>query len=133
MFALPTPLLALAVAAGCAIGGFFVGADWEQKAQSERENERLRETFKAYTSLVEKYNGKSQELEDAKKSRTVIYRDIEKDADRVLSRPANNVACIDADGLRVANEALTGTRETRPTGVTDAAMPPADRTGRGDR
>jgi preprotein translocase subunit SecF len=133
MLGLPPLAIVAAICIGAAVGGFFVGMDYKGKQVAEQENEALREQAKAISGLLDKYNAQAQELENARQARTVIYRDIEKAADRISSRPAYNTACIDDDGVRLLNEALTGKRETSPTGVTDAAMPPADRAGRKNR
>jgi hypothetical protein len=48
----------------------------------------------------------SKELEAARGRTEVKYRTITKEVERVVERPSYSSVCLDADGLRLANQAL---------------------------
>lgn len=73
-------------------------------------------------------NAQAEELEQARAKREIIYRTITKTVDRIIDRPVYHTDCLDDDGLRIANEALTGTPAA--AGQHDAALPTIDTTGR---
>lgn len=50
----------------------------------------------------------SAQLEKAKNERTVEYRTLTQQVDKVVVRPVYRNVCLDADGLRIANTALAG-------------------------
>ena len=81
-------------------------------------------------AAAKKSNVQAEELEKARADREIIYRTITKTVDRIVDRPVYRSDCIDDDGLRIANEALTGAPAA--AGKPDAAVPKADTAGRQD-
>jgi len=79
-------------------------------------------------AAAEKANKHAEYLEKERAKREIIYRTITKKVDRIVDRPVYIRNCLDDDGLRMANEALTGA----PAAVAepDAAMPSIDAPGR---
>ena len=75
-------------------------------------------------------NAQAEELEQAKAKREIIYRTITKTVDRIVDRPVYRSDCLDDDGLRIANEALTGTPAA--ASQPDADLPAPDTAGRQD-
>lgn len=63
-------------------------------------------------------------LETADGKAKVVYRTITETVDRYIDRPVYRNACLDADGLRDANAALSG--KTAPTGESDKPVPGPD-------
>ncbi len=51
----------------------------------------------------------STQLEVARAKVQVRYKTITKDVERIVERPVYRSVCFDADGVRLANTALTGT------------------------
>lgn len=115
---------ALALLTASAVGSFWFGYDYGKSDRAEDDNEQLRILNKAYTEAFERNNKLAQELEDAKKDRKVIYRDIEKSVIRYVDRPVYKSACIDVDGLRDANAAIRG--QAADPGKPEAAVPAPD-------
>ena len=59
-------------------------------------------------ALVKQQNDAEAALETARNQQQVVYRDITKNVDRVVTRTVYSRACFDADGLQLANSALAG-------------------------
>ena len=68
------------------------------------------------------------ELEKARADREIVYQTITKNVDRLVDRPVYRDVCLDDDGLRLINDALSG--QASDPGKPDAAVPGADATGR---
>jgi hypothetical protein len=68
---------------------------------------------------------------DRVRTRT-IYRTITKEVDRVVEKPVYLAACLDDDGMRLANAALAGALQParEPDGGMPAAQPLGERDGR---
>jgi len=91
--------------------------EW-QEAEAERMKDEVGKNFLASTKL-EKGNA------DAK----VVYRTITRDVDKVVDRVEYRDVCFDDDGLRLANDALRGTRT--PVGGPDLTLPGPGAAGSG--
>lgn len=80
------------------------------EASRQRELEERARADKAATNL-EKDNAKAK----------VVYRTITKQVDKYIDRPVYRNICLDADGLRDANAALSGA--LTPAGEPDKRVP----------
>lgn len=116
-------LLLSAVLAGLALGGagYFKGrsdanAACETRVVTMVEQARLAREAEA-TAAFKK--AEKLEVDDAKAK--VVYKTITQTVDRLVDRPVYRSVCLDADGLRVANEALSGA--PLPTPKLDPPMP----------
>lgn len=56
----------------------------------------------------------SRELEHARSKTEIKYRTITKEVEKLVDRPVYSNVCFDADGLRLANEALRPTVTGEP-------------------
>jgi hypothetical protein len=65
----------------------------------------------------DKYNLVAQELEETKKNREENVRTITKTVAKIVTRDIyRNVECLDADGMSVANQAISGRKiESQPS------------------
>ena len=57
-------------------------------------------------ALTKRANDAEAALQAARNNQQVVYRDVIKNVDRVVTRPVYRNACLDADGLQLANGAL---------------------------
>lgn len=85
----------------------------------------------AIAAAARQANAQAEELEKARADREIIYRTITKQVDRIVDRPIYRTDCIDDDGLRSINEAITGAPAS--ASKPDAAMPKIRTDGRKDR
>lgn len=99
-----------ATSAGVSAGKASVQADWDEARRLQREQDEAaaREASKNLGS------------KDAK--RAVEYRTITKTVDRIVIEYRDR-PCLDADGLRVAGDAIRG--KTTAAGESDKALPTA--------
>ncbi len=95
--------IALAIAmAGAYFKGHSDGADrvqvkWDTAVADQRDKEQKQANV-AVTKL-ESSNDKAK----------VVYRTITQSVDKLVDRPVYTNICLDPDGVRIANQALTGT------------------------
>jgi hypothetical protein len=128
---LATVLALMGVVGGAEYNGYSRGeakitAEWDiAKAK------QMKDTADEITHIQTQLNSATADLEKAKNERQIIYKTITKKVDRIVDRPVYLNACIDDDGLRLANAALTGKAATDP-GQPDPAVPAADAVGRKD-
>ena len=82
---------------------------------------------KARAEEAAKSAAAAKALEEANAKRTIVYKTITQTVDRYIDRPIYANACFDADGLRDANRALSGTLTdpAKPDGTMPPAKPPA--------
>lgn len=73
----------------------------------------------AYQARTVELNAIAAQLEQARHDRKTVYRTITRDVEKVVTRDVYRNECLDADGLRIVNDALAGAR----TGQPDADMP----------
>lgn len=59
-------------------------------------------------ALVKQANDAEAALSAAQAQQKVVYRDVIKNVDRIVTRPVYRNVCLDPDGLQLANTALTG-------------------------
>ena len=86
---------------------------------------------KAVAEAAAKANQHAEELEKTRAQREIIYRTITRQVDKIVDRPIYRADCLDDDGLRITNEALTGAPAA--AGRPAAAVPETRPTGREDR
>ena len=72
-------------------------------------------------------------LEDQHEKTKIIYRTITRTVDKLVERPVYRAVCLDDDGVREANAALTGTpaTATQPDDALPGAHPAGERDGGG--
>lgn len=93
-------------------------AECARRAQEQRDAE-ARQSAAASTSLEEK-NAKAK----------VVYRTVTRTVDRLVDRPVYRNVCLDDDGLRAANAALSGALAA--AGEPDGAVSKPDAARAGD-
>lgn len=107
---IPSAYEALAALAGALLlcaASFFYGVHvtndhWKATELGiEKQNEAQQ------LALVKRANDAEAALADAQNQQKVVYRDITKNVDRIVTRTQYRNACLDSDGLRLANSALT--------------------------
>lgn len=119
-----TILGVLLASLGLAVGGFLEGRKFEEGIAA-RANLVAEQAFQqAYEAQAGRYNVAAAKLEEAKAKRRVVERTITKEVDRVVEKPVYRNVCLDADGLRVANDALAGEVSADPA-QPHAAVPAA--------
>lgn len=94
-------IVVLLAMAGAYFKGHHAGAEsvqvkWDAAINAQREHEQKQ----ANLAVTKKESG------DAKAK--VVYRTITQTVDKLVDRPVYRNVCFDADGVKVANEALTG-------------------------
>ena len=105
----PWVLLGLLSAAASLFGyGCYVGKRWSDGAHARAELVAERAWHQAYVAKEAKYQGAEQELFDARGRRRIVTRTITQEVNRVVEKPIYRNVCLDADGLRLANDALAG-------------------------
>lgn len=94
---------------GHKLGAESVQTKWDKAVALQAEKDR------------EQANKAVDKLENGNAKAKVVYRTITQIVDKLVDRPVYRNVCFDADGLRVANEALTGT--LTPAAKPDKPMP----------
>lgn len=100
-------IAALAVMAALFGGGWYQGSSHEIKKQELALASAQKEAFDRYTKEVTEKNRIAEELEKAKVTREVIYRDVVKRIEKVVDRPIYLQECIDGDGMTLINESIS--------------------------
>lgn len=105
------------------IGGAFTGGykvcDWRWKAAMLEESERQKAATK---EDAERMNTVALMAEVRKDEARVVYKTITKRVDRIVDRPIYVTGvCLDADGLQLAQAAITG--QAPDPGKPDPALP----------
>lgn len=95
--------------------------EWEQKSAALKQQKQ------------DTYDGASQFKEDSRNDSRIIYRTITKNVPTYVDRPVYSQPCLDADGLRGVNAALTGRLDAEDSAEPDATVPAADAAGGRDR
>ena len=90
-------------------GGFYAAWSWQGSRCEARIAAMQADSRARKDSEAQKASDASTELEKGDAKDKVVYKTITKYVDRVVERPVYKRACFDADGLRLANAALTGT------------------------
>lgn len=118
---MPPFLIYGVVALVLAVGGF--GTGW--KAASDHfkaeQLEAVNEAVAKVRADAVATNAVAEKLEEKKDAVRVVYRTIEKRINQIVKEPIYLNACLDDDGLRAANTALSGAAPD--TGQPDAALP----------
>ena len=90
-------------------GAFYAAWSWQGSRCDARVAALVADSHARKDNEAKNAADASTELEKANAEDKVVYKTITKYVDRVVERPAYKRACFDADGLRLANAALTGT------------------------
>lgn len=94
-------------------GAQSVQTKWDKAVAEQRERE-------------EKQIGlASGKLETGNAQAKVVYRTITQTVDKLVEKPVYRNVCLDDDGLRVANQALTGSLAAPPKSDKPVPRPPA--------
>ena len=94
---------AIIFSAGAGVSWKFTSDHYEAKAAKED-----RVALEDFKTAVQGMNALSKALEDQKNEARIVYKTIEKQIPKVVERPVYRNECLDADGVRIANEALAG-------------------------
>lgn len=62
----------------------------------------------AYQARTVELNHIAAQLEQARHERKTVYRTITRDVEKVVTRDVYRNVCLDADGMRIVNDALAG-------------------------
>ncbi len=132
------PYMALITAAAAFVAGAWIGhgmtaASYRKDiiAEQAAKIEAVKQAADAVQQAAVDADRHAQELEKARAQREIVYRTITKQVDRIVDRPVYRNVCLDDDGLRVINDALSG-QATPDPGQPDAAVSGADAAGRQD-
>lgn len=109
MPSLYTLLGGLLVAAGLAIGAFFYGVHVTNDHWKAQELVQAQAAQAQILAEVKKANDAEAALIAERGKEKIVYRDVVKTVDRIVTRRLYRNVCLDADGLRAANSALAGT------------------------
>jgi len=115
-------LTALLIAAGI---GLAAGASAACKLTADHYEAAAaraqQEAAAAYQARTEELNAVAAQLEQSRHERKIVYRAIARDVEKVVTRDVYRNVCLDADGVRIVNDALAG----RPGASDTAAALPA--------
>lgn len=89
-------------------GGYYIGSTHANDKHAASLLAQQQESIKQLNIRSKALSLMSQQLEKAKNERTVEYRTLTQQVDKVVVRPVYRNVCLDADGLRIANTALAG-------------------------
>lgn len=112
-------------------GGFLTGSRITAASYQADIIKEQQAAAQAVAEAAAKANQHAEELEQARAQREIIYRTITRQVDKVVDRPIYRADCLDDDGLRITNEAITGAAAA--AGKPAAAVPKTRATGREDR
>jgi hypothetical protein len=86
-------------------------------AQLQKTRDAMQAQSNEAVEMLEKDNARSH----------TVFRTITQQVDKIIDRPVFRNICLDDDGLRLANAALSGVAAEAPTGPsTGTRVPPAD-------
>ena len=94
-------LVGMALGAGGA--GKVVSNHYRAEAAAQKEADA-----KAYQARTIEFNQVSAELEQARNDRKIVYRTITRNVQTYIDRPVYQRECLDDDGLKSINDALSG-------------------------
>jgi hypothetical protein len=118
----------------CAASAFVLGAGSAYTLTSEHYGAKAAKqqqvAAEAYQARTVELNQVSAELERARNDRKTVYRTITKRVETYIDRPVYVRECVDDDGLRDINAALSGTANP---GQPDATLPASGAAGGQDR
>lgn len=118
------PIWAYALVAALIFGaGATAGHKVTSNAWKAEQAEVIEKAVADYKAEAAKENVASAKTEDRKDEIRTVYQTVTKTVDRIVERPVYRNTCIDDDGLRAVNAALSGKAE--PAGQSDARVPPA--------
>jgi hypothetical protein len=102
-------LTALLIVAG---GGLAAGASAAYKITADHYDamaaKAQKEAADAYQARTVELNAIAAQLEQVRHERKIVYRTIARDVEKVVTRDVYRNVCLDADGVRIINDALAG-------------------------
>lgn len=78
------------------------------KAVDEYKAEQAIVQAAADKAQQDKYNKLSEDYEQAKANKEIVYKTLTRTVERIVKEPAYQVPCISQEGVEVANKALEG-------------------------
>lgn len=109
------------------VGSFFVGAmvnGWYRDAESYKEASVQISAIKVEQDRQGRIGAEWQrELRKLAKSRGEVIREVQ----TIIDRPVYSAECIDADGVRLANESKNGSRSGAAGGVRNSTGSDGDK------
>ena len=102
-----------------ALGGIYAKGYYSGKATVTAEWQAANE--KARAEEAAKANQAATKLEVSREKARVVYRTIKQEVEKIVERPVYLQACLDEEGLKLANQAIKGerndpTRKIQPEG-----------------
>ena len=123
----PYVLLGLLVGAlALAGGGYFKGISDEKARCTVRMDQQQNESIKLRQAEAQVAASMAAQLETANAKASALARARRTVVERVVDRPVYKSICLDADGLSIANSALTGQAPdpTEPASAVPKPHPP---------
>lgn len=118
------------IAAVIAATSFGAGYKVEHWHCDSLQKAAVEAALKAYKAEAATAATASADLETKKESIRVVTQTVTKTVDRIVDRPVYRNVCLDDDGMRAANLALT--RAPADPGKPDGAVPKPEPAGRRD-
>lgn len=97
--------LGLFITSSLVVGIFSMGAHWESKRWQLREDIAKAKSAEAYQNEVEKNAKLSADLAASQAKTNTVFKTITNEVQHIVDRPVYNDCKLDADGLRVWNDA----------------------------
>lgn len=120
-------LVALAIITALGGIGYKIHDSGYKSAQlaCAEEKEAQRKADEAAQQILDnQWLAAAQQLEKARGEKRIVYRTITQSIDKYIDRPVYRNVCLDADGLRDANAALSGaTLPAKPADSVPATPP----------
>lgn len=105
---LPQPYIYAAVAAALLLGGFFTGVKVTNNARDAKQLKAERHYQEQVAAETARANNLAQKYEEARTHIKDKFRTITKEVEVIIDRPVYNQCKLDADGLRLWNDANDG-------------------------
>lgn len=101
-------LIGLVLWLGTCAGAFFYGEHVESLSCAATNARADKKAADQKDKDALKQNAPSVALEQSNADAKIVYRTITKTVDKIVERPVYRNVCLDDDGLRAANDALSG-------------------------
>lgn len=110
-------LIIAALVVSAFVGTYLKGRFDGRRVCNQKIQELMIESTEREQAAMRHANDAATELEKAHARIEIKYRTIVNEVERVVDRPIYVGQCLDADGVRLANSALTGSRPVTPESI----------------
>ena len=107
-------LIIAALVVSAFVGTYLKGRFDGRRVCNQKIQELMIESTTREQAAMRQANDAATKLETAHARIEIKYRTITKEVERVVDRPLYVGVCLDGDGVRLANAALTGSRPIAP-------------------